>query len=430
MTFSPREWMMVVAAAAAVGAAGLARADGVFSDGFSARSGGRGGVNIAHSDNGALILDNPAGLVNIPEAGYAGLDFAMVFGDLEYSDPQNDGVSMGFSFPENASPLAGISYVQKTADESLAYGIGIFTPAGFGTLFDLQTTFAGQQRYRSLDVLTRVLPTAAVRLTDRLSVGAAFGVAINHAELEGPLFIQTGPLAGAPMIADLQATGAEPTWNVGLQYAVSDSTTIGLSYIDEIRFRNQEGEATLDVFGLAPVPLRSQFVFDMDLAYPRILGGGVKHDLTSQLSVSADVVWFDWSHAFDQIDVEFSNPTNPAFPARFTDVLPLNWKDTVSVRVGVEYGFCNCQTVRAGYVHRPSPIPSSTFVTYIPPVFEHDLTIGYSRSFGSWTVDLSYIYLFGPDMQVGTSSLLGGDFSNSVLKEQYHTVFLGVSKKL
>jgi long-chain fatty acid transport protein len=37
----------------------LALADGIECDALEATSGGRGGTNIAHSDNGAVLLSNP-----------------------------------------------------------------------------------------------------------------------------------------------------------------------------------------------------------------------------------------------------------------------------------------------------------------------------------------------------------------------------------
>ena len=80
--------------------------------------------------------------------------------------------------------------------------------------------------------LIKILPSAAIRINDRLSVGGSVGVAASHAELEGPFHLQSGPMPGAPALLDLQATGASVAWNLGLQYQINECTTVGLAYIE------------------------------------------------------------------------------------------------------------------------------------------------------------------------------------------------------
>ena len=64
---------------------------------------------------------------------------------------------------------------------------------------------------------------------------------------------------------------------------------------------------------------------------------GIKHDLCPHRRISADVIWFDWAHAFNNVDIVLYNPTNPAvapilagvgesLPVK--QVLPLNWTNT------------------------------------------------------------------------------------------------------
>ncbi len=86
-------------------------ADGVVRDGLGAISIGRGGTNIAHSDNGAIVLDNPAGMVNVDGCGLVELSFDTLFTDLHYTDPQNDVDAVVKPYP-----LGELAFVWKNAD--------------------------------------------------------------------------------------------------------------------------------------------------------------------------------------------------------------------------------------------------------------------------------------------------------------------------
>jgi long-subunit fatty acid transport protein len=144
--------------------------------------------------------------------------------------------------------------------------------------------------------------------------------------------------------------------------------------------------------------------------------------------VSADVVWFGWSSAFDDFGMRLRNPTNPFFP-ELVERFPLRWRDTVSVRVGYEQQLAIGGSLRFGYVHHRNPVPNATLTPFIQATLENSFSIGYSRPCGDWEIDLGYMFLFGTDETVGTSGLLGGDFDNSRHRAQVHAIFLGFMKR-
>jgi hypothetical protein len=59
------------------------QADGLVRDGVGAISTGRGGTNIAFSDNGAVMLDNPAGLANFEGGHFAELGIDTIITDYK-----------------------------------------------------------------------------------------------------------------------------------------------------------------------------------------------------------------------------------------------------------------------------------------------------------------------------------------------------------
>ena len=64
-------------------------ANGVLRDSMGPVSGGRGGTNIAHIDNGILIHDNPSALTEL-NGKRVEADFDFVALSMNYRDPQND----------------------------------------------------------------------------------------------------------------------------------------------------------------------------------------------------------------------------------------------------------------------------------------------------------------------------------------------------
>ena len=231
-----------------IASSGYVFADGVIRDGQGARSTGRGGVNLAFFDTGLTILDNPAGMSNINATQLTDFGFDVLFTDLDYQDPQNPQTS-----PSNSPiPVGHFAFVKKTRDPRFTIGVGGFSVAGFSSKYQLEPVapFAGTQTYKAVGLLGKALGALSFAATDRLSIGANFGVAVNHMELEGPYFLQgPSPFRGTPTLLDLQATGAEITWATGLQYHLLPTTTVGVRYQSQSSFR-LDGNSLITIDGL------------------------------------------------------------------------------------------------------------------------------------------------------------------------------------
>lgn len=395
--------------------------DGIFLDGVSPRSISRGGTNVAHFDNAGVLFDNPAGAVNIRGQQLAEVGTNVMLMDFGYSDPDNPSVA-----DLGVVPLPELGLIRRSADGLWAYGLGVYVPAGFKETYDMEGPFplVGSQRYKSFGALAKILPAVAYRVTDRLSVGATLGVGISHAELEGPYFIQ-GPsvLRGTPTLMDMQGTGATLVWSAGLQYALTDATMIGLAYQSESRFE-LDGSTRVLVPGLGENAYDSQ----VDVTWPRSVALGVRHELCAHRILSCDLVWFNWSAAFDDLGLHLNNPTNPFFPPLY-EQFPLEWRDSLSTRLGYERIFEGGRTLRFGYVYHRNPIPAATLTPFIQGTLEHAFSLGYGCMIGDWNLDLGYMFSFGPDQRVETSGLVGGDFNQSVHNAQTHCIAIGLIRQ-
>lgn len=393
------------------------KADGVIRDGVGARSVGRGGTNLAFADNGQVLLDNPAGIVNICSESLCEVGIDILFTDLQYADADNRVTNAD----DNPFPMGQVSVIRRDPDGLAAWGIGFFSQAGFSAEYHLNGPFpfSGTRHYKSLGSLLRIQPGAAVRLTDSLSCGGTLGVAVSHAEVEAPYTLQRpGPLQGTPTLLDMQGTGAALSWSWGIQYELSPRTTLGLAYQNETRFQ-------LDGNARITVPFLGSTLFDTewDFVWPRSLGCGVQHRLCPHRTLSADLVWYDWSHAFDRFDLKFRQPTNPLIGAVTGPLLlesfPLDWHDTLSVRLGYSRRW-GTRLASLGYTYHRNPIPDATLSPFIQGILQHGFHLGYGWQRSGVEIDTAYQFSFGSNRRVVASDIVGGDFDDASHHAQVH----------
>ncbi len=404
----------------------FAWADGLIRDGVGPISTGRGGTNQGFADNAAIILDNPGAMVNVNDNGLAELGVDTVISNVHYTDPFNDVESK-----TRPLPMPVLGYIEKSEDGRWAFGIGAFAPAGFGAAYgNLNNPLLGSNNMRSIGGLAKILPGISYGVTDRLSIGLTVGVAFSDAELRGPLVVQQPPLTGLPAIMSLHGSGVAPTGSLGMQYRLTDSTMFGATYTEQTNFDLHGGSDANLLVGPPFGVISSHFDSKFRLKWPRSVAVGIKHELCPHRRIGVDVVWYDWAHAFDQINLQFSNPTNPIVgalaPLPIRDILPLNWIDSVTLRLGYEWDPTDIDTWRIGYAYHHSPAPNSTLNPYLDGVLEHQFSAGYSRKFERATLNLAYQYCFGPTRTVTNSAIIGGLFDNTTMSAQAQFVMISL----
>jgi long-chain fatty acid transport protein len=419
----------VLALDAVLAIADRSLAVGVVRDSVGARSSGRGGTNLGWADNGEILLDNPAAMVNVESRTMAEIGFDFLFPDLRYTNQRNTWVDAW----DNPVPLPNMSFIRKSDNGRWAFGLGMFAPSGLTCDYVMNgpAPFTGPQHYKAFGGMGKILPGISYAVNDRLSVGGTFGMALSHCELAGPYFLQSpGALQGTPIKMASYTTGAATTWSAGLQYKLSDQTTIGLSY---------ESETCAEMHGHGRVENPLYGITDVDsyhrIIWPQSAGIGVRHELCPHRIVSADLVWTGWSSAFNQFNMNMTNPTNPAYQqiigTGLAEQIPLQWQDTLTVKLGYEQHLDANRVVRLGYIYHRNPIPDQTLTPYIPVTLEHAISAGYGwMTKKCWEIDLAYQFSWAPDFSVDQSVFTGGDFDNSTHHVQAHWLFVSLMKRL
>jgi long-chain fatty acid transport protein len=203
----------------------------------------------------------------------------------------------------------------------------------------------------------------------------------------------------------------------------ADRTTLGVRYQSENKFES-DGKARV---GIAALGGSSNYDVNVGLTWARSLGIGLKHELSRTRRIGIDFEWEDWSDAYDNATLIFTNPDNPVFLGvggpRIKEVFPLRWKDTLIVSTGFEQDLGRGRTVRCGYRFQENPIPAFSTSTYLQTTLEHHFSVGYGCQLHGWEIDTAYQYAFGRDVDTATSIYPGGDFSDAEFTTQTHMLF-------
>ena len=420
-------------------------AAGVVLDSMGATSAGRGGTNIAHFDNGILIHDNPAALVNMPAGMQLDASIEFIYPEVRYRDPQNIDHSKHEIFT-----LPSFSLVYKPHEDSrFAFGAGLFTPAGFSTEYHLNhsanvtllgftiPTSFGKQLYRSKASLIKMLFSTSFRVNNKLSIGASIGPTLHHLELEMPYSLQQGAFAGTALLADLEADDIGYAYTLGMQYKLLEKTIIGLSFVSESK-STLRGDAQIALPPGAPGSsffsnLEAEYDLRSNFEWPRTIGVGISHQIGMSHRLSSDVVWFNWASAFDQTHLKLDDGDNVQFDGVFgrvlNDVLPLNWDNTFAFRFGYEYfakGKDN-DIFRLGYTFNENPVPHSTLTPLIPGILKHSFTFGYSHKWENWGMGGAFEYSISDKEFVDDGIIVGNDFDNSSVNVIAYDLTIGVT---
>ena len=416
---SPARWASCAAALFAL--ASGARADWIQTVGIGEQPALLGGAVAGRDGSPAAWYYNPAG------AGDFGSPLASVEARvidtraLVFSDARGDhdtdhtlgnadvavAPSVGVYLPLAALPIS----------QRLPYSDRVVFGIGFGAPFAITADWsdAGFHRFNSRNQSLFVLelaPTLAVRLTERLSVGATLDwVAFDKLRIDA--FLGDGFVGEAASFATGGAVPAQATidggddgalslrtddtsrlgvgrfdsefgsagYTLGLLYRLSDGLAFGVAYREETPV-DFEGEVLLRLdstatFGALPAQSRSRYRLGLEM--PRHLQGGFAWDLADRLATwSVDLQWTQWSAASglgDRARVVLSpglvalpgafepalQPANPGANAAVGDairalVLDYDLRDTLAVHTGVELHATSSLDVLLGYTYDPSAV--------------------------------------------------------------------------
>jgi long-chain fatty acid transport protein len=296
-----------------------------------------------------------------------------------------DGPSSSVS--ESTSP-AGYPFtaylVLGKKDSKFKYGLAAYTP--FGSTIDWQSGWTGRFILTHLQLSTvYIQPTMSYKINDKLGVGAGFVYALGKATIR-----QDIPVAdddGNYGTADIAGSGNGYGFNAGIYYKPSTNLSFGLTYRSQVDMKVKKGTATFNV----PPSLSASFPsgnFTSTIALPKVITLGTAYSPSKKLTLAFDVSMVGWK-CYDTLGFDYEKNT-----AELADTKsPRNYKNTVSYRLGAQYGITAKLDARAGIKYLVTPVQDG----YVTPEVPDATHINYSVGLGykltpRLTADMSFTY--------------------------------------
>ena len=399
-------------------------AAGFFLPGHGVKPMGRGGA-FTVSGEGDLnsLWHNPANL-----AGLDGLtltvDLNLITLDFEFARAPrtlDNGETITYAPVSNEAPplpnpqiLIGgkLPKLDKTT-----WAFGLYAPYTAPVTFPEQ----GAQRYTLIDnngsLLAYLHFAVAHEFGDSIRVGAGVQNLLGDFTLVTTSSAYTG-LYGDPEDADQDLLTRirmvdlfSPTGNLGVWVKVAPVLEAALSMQLPVNIRDKDAQLDIKLpdsalFANARVNGDS---IDAGLKFPFMARAGLRLVL-ERLDFEVALVYENWG-AVKQVtavpnDVTVENvPGIGTIEAAPTNV-PLNYRDTFSVRNGGELRLNESVRLRAGYAFESSVAPDEYYSVFLPDSTKHLITLGGTYRFANkLAIDAGFGYLHMPDRHITNSQV-------------------------
>ena len=410
-------------------------AQGLYGDGFNARSAALGGVYVESSLLSAMAV-NPAGLALVPRR-MADESVLGMFARGSYSNAVDAKGTLRPSI--GVLPYGALASRLRTGSR---WTVGVsFTP---------ETTMSAKWRYADVpgtagatwglrDHQSQILAVRTafgfgVQIKPWLMVGGAAGVVYNQNTLVTPYIFQFHPvLRGLKTALDLRTSGTGWNGTVGVLVQPRSSFTWGFAYKTQTAIETHgEANGTLDrqfaAIGLAARP-DYRYQAQVDNTLPQSATTSLHWRAHPRLAVTGQMEWINWSRAFKTLPVNLTNGNNADVNGllgknSILDGVPLNWRDQWVWRAGAETPLTEALSFRAGAFFTQNPVPGSTLTPLTAVIMKQALSTGLGYQHGAWRLDAAYTLNLPAEGRVGTSALAGSEYSNSRIRLTLHAVML------
>jgi long-chain fatty acid transport protein len=360
---------------------------------------GFAGAFTAQASDPSAIFHNPAGIAFLRgKQLYLGGTAVMPSWQFDGTTPfPGEGVHETDSVSVLLPPAV---YYSQQFSPRLAFGIGVDVPFGLKTQWADPDRFSG--RYISQKAALSgfaVNPTVALKLADRLAIGAGLDVRFSKVTLERRV-PAVNPFTQKPVDAAderlVAGTDIGFGFDVGFLAKVSEDVSIGVSYRHKVTVDYSgsasfapipTGNAQLDARLLTVLPAESLGLLS-SITFPAFASGGLAFHRGDWV-LGADVNWYQWS-SFQSIPVTF--PDRPDLSGAISE----EYTNSFQYRFGVERTLNDRWAVRGGYFWDETPAPPASVSPLLPDSDRNGFCLGASWTSGKWRVDAaSWLVLAG-----------------------------------
>lgn len=414
-----------------------AHAGGLFFSDRGVRPLGRGGAFAAGADDLGAIYYNPAGLADTGSQALVDMSWLHFTSDYQrvsrvYQVDPNTGQPTGAqwdrTFPSvhGTSPILPIPTIAGSSHlgvKDMTFALGAYAPYAAITSYPEMVNGApAPQRYSLLNLEGSAMAVlggwAAWKPSDEFRIGAGvevlagnFNASVAFSSCVPDRFICAPEQPDYDAISQMKVgTIVAPSGNVGFIWSPAKDVRIGGAF---------QLPYWIDAPAKVQVRLPSAAVFDsasqdgedahVKFRLPWVARGGVEYRGIRNLRMEADFVYEAWSmhESIDMTPDDIVLRNVSGFPAEYrvgSVSIPRNFRDTWSLRGGVEYSFelgGYPLDFRAGAMYERSAVPPAYLSVLTVDLDKLAGTIGGSIHIGRWRFDGVYAHIFGFSTDVG-----------------------------
>ncbi len=357
---------------------GIAQAAGFQVDVHDARATAMATAIKAHVDDASAVFYNPAGLVMGRQLDVQVGD-TLIIPSVNYKD-----ANISASLEGQVVPPPHV-YGAYGLNDDISVGIGLFSP--FGLVVPWAANWPGRYETIRTELKTYFInPEVAVRIGDRVRVGAGIQIIRGTAELKRALQFPT---------QDGRVNLGGGGWGVGgnggvMVDIIPRLLTFGATY---------RSAATFDITGSAHftnVPPEFQGTIHDQRAkttvhLPTTFGLGIAYWPIPALRLAFDADYVGWQVVTD-LTISFPDtpPTPPNTLGPLDTFLPKNWNHVWNYHLGGEYTVNEQWRVRAGIMYDPTPSPNNTITPDLPDFDRVNIGVGAGYRWYNFNFDLGY----------------------------------------
>ncbi|MBK8481947.1 MAG: outer membrane protein transport protein [Proteobacteria bacterium] len=394
--------------------AGHARAAGFGINEISTAGLGMGNAITAVADRPSAVVFNPAGLAFQRGLGVeANLSLIIpAFGYDTHIPATGEPVRANAKNQVFAVPTLFASYRWR---EEVALGLGIYSPYGLGVAWN--DTVAADVPWWGRNLVTKIElqsvfinPTVAVRLHERLALGAGLIVAQAKVSLARAIANSIDPADDVDVELSGDDLGFGATAGL-LIAAIPQRLNLGVGYRSAVRmtFAGQGVFTKEGSSAAVPLPLRGQLIdgaVEVPMTLPHTLYFGLAVFPLPRLSLGANVDLTAWSSIKD-LRINFLDHPE------LSSVESKRWHSTYAVRLGVQYELVQALLVRLGFIFDQTPVPAATVGPDLPDVNRFLLACGAGYTFRGVRADFAYQFMVGPGTDTAATAPIVGQHDAS-----------------